>query len=328
MQDGHPKHGAHAARRRLGRAALAVAATLASTGAIALSSGGVASAASSGPVRGGTFTYDMEIAPICADPEVSPQFAAYQLARPVVDSLVASSDGKTFKPWLATSWTISPNAEHYTFNLRKGVTFSDGTPFDAAAVKYNLDRIYNPATKSEYARTLLGPYAGTTVLSPYSVEVNFSSGFNSFLDAASTANLGIQSPTALAKNPPCSPPVGSGPFVITSFNEQVGATLVNRPGYAWDPGTAKNKGAAYISRLVYNFVSNDTTREGSLTSGQVDSIEAPRRPTSPASKARASRSSITRNRAGSTTCISVRNRLHGTTRRRVSRCATHSTFRA
>ncbi len=276
MQDGHPKHGAHAAGRRLGRASLAVAATLASTGALALSGGGgVASAASSGPVHGGTFTYDMEIPPICADPEVSPQFATYQLSRPVVDSLVASSDGKTFKPWLATSWSISPNAEHYTFNLRQGVTFSDGTPLNAAAVKYNFDRIFNPATKSQYARTLLGPYAGTTVINPYTVEVNFTSGFNSFLDAASTANLGIQSPTAAAKNPPCSPPVGSGPFVITSFNDQVGATLVNRPGYHWDPGTAKNKGAAYISKMVFDFVGNDTTREGSLTSGQVDSIEAP-----------------------------------------------------
>jgi peptide/nickel transport system substrate-binding protein len=274
MQDDHPKHGAKAGRRRLGRALFAAAATLVGTGAFAFSSGGVALAAS-GPVKGGTYTYDMEIAPQCADPQVSPQFATYQLSRPVLDSLVASSNGKVYKPWLATSWTISPNAEHYTFTLRQGVTFSDGTPFNAAAVKVNFDRIFNPATKSEYARTLLGPYAGTTVLSPYKVEVNFTEGFNSFLYAASTANLGIQSPTALAKNPPCSPPVGSGPYIITSYNEQTGATLVNRPSYAWDPGTAKNKGAAYISKMVFNFVPDDTTREGSLTSGQVDNIEAP-----------------------------------------------------
>jgi peptide/nickel transport system substrate-binding protein len=264
---------------RTGSAAAAMAATavlLAACGSGAATSSGSESAASAGtPVQGGTFTYDMEAPTLCADPEVSPQFADYQLSRPVVDSLVASSDGKTFKPWLATSWSVSPDAKHYTFTLKQGVTFSDGTPFNAEAVKYNLDRIHNPATKSQYAGVLLGPYASTTVLGPYKVEVNFSTGFNSFLAAASTANLGIQSPTALKKNAPCSPPVGSGPFVITHYNAQESATLTRRADYEWDPGTAKNKGPAYLSQVIMNFVTDDTTRVGSLTSGQVDSIEAP-----------------------------------------------------
>jgi|GEM_PF-939943 len=254
-----------------------LAATLVASAALLV--GGVVSASSTAsattPVKGGTVTYDMELAPQCADPEVSPQFTTYQLARPVVDSLVASSDGKTYKPWLATKWTVSANAEHYTFFLRKGVTFSDGTPFNAAAVKYNFDRIVAPATKSEYASSLMGPYESTTIINPYEVEVNFKSGFNSFLFAASTPNLGIQSPTALKKNPPCSAPVGSGPFVITQFNAQTGATLTNRPTYAWDPGTVTNKGAAYLSTLVFNFVPTDATRVGSLTSGQATIIEAP-----------------------------------------------------
>jgi peptide/nickel transport system substrate-binding protein len=262
---------------RLGRRGAAALSLLASTALLAsgivVVSSGSASAAS--PVKGGTVTYDMEIAPQCADPEVSPQFTTYQLSRPVVDSLVASSNGKTFKPWLATKWTVSANAEHYTFFLRKGVTFSDGTPLNAAAVKYNFDRTVAPATKSQYAATLFGPYLSTTVINPYEVEVNFKSGFNSFLVAASTPNLGIQSPKALKKNPPCSAPVGSGPFVITQFNAQTGATLTNRPSYAWDPGTVTNKGAAYLKKLVFNFVPTDATRVGSLTSGQATIVEAP-----------------------------------------------------
>ncbi len=125
-----------------------------STGA----SSGSSSAADQGtPVKGGTYTYDMEIAPQCSDPQVSPQFATQQFSRPVLDSLVSSSDGKTFKPWLATSWTISPDAKTYTFHLRSGVTFSDGTTLDAAAVKYNFDRIFAPATKSQYAQDVARP---------------------------------------------------------------------------------------------------------------------------------------------------------------------------
>lgn len=267
----------HVGRRVRVAAALGGGALLLAGCASNSSSGGGAGATSSAgtPVRGGTYTYDMQIAPVCADPEVSPQFAAYQLSRPVVDSLVSSTDGKTFKPWLAKSWTVSPDAKQYTFVLRDDVTFSDGTKLDAQAVKTNLDRIFAPATKSQYARTLLGPYAGTTVVNPTTVTVSFTSGFNSFLSAAATANLGIQSPTALAKNQPCSPPVGSGPFTITSYNAQQGATLTNRPDYKWGPGTAKNTGAAYLSKIVMNYVTNPTTRTGSLTSGQIQGIEAP-----------------------------------------------------
>jgi peptide/nickel transport system substrate-binding protein len=266
----------HVGRRARIAAALGGGALLLAGCASNSSSGGGGVTSSAGtPVRGGTYTYDMQIAPQCADPEVSPQFATYQLSRPVVDSLVASTDGKTFKPWLAKSWTVSPDAKRYTFVLRDDVTFSDGTRLDAQAVKTNFDRIYAPATKSQYARTLLGPYAGTTVVNPTTVTVSFTTGFNSFLAAAATANLGIQSPAALAKNPPCSPAVGSGPFTITAFNAQQGATLSNRPDYRWGPGTAKNTGAAYLSKIVMNFVSNPTTRTGSLTSGQVQGIEAP-----------------------------------------------------
>jgi len=227
------------------------------------------------PVRGGTYTYDMQIAPQCSDPEVSPQFAVQQYSRPVLDSLVASSDGKTFKPWLATSWTISPDAKSYTFHLRAGVTFSDGTTLDASAVKYNFDRIYAPATKSQYAKTLLGPYADTKVIDARTVQVDFTTPFNAFLASAATANLGIQSPTYLATAAPCSYPVGSGAYVIKSFNAQQGLTMTARPDYKWDPATAKNTGAAYISTITMNFVPSDTTRVGSLTSGQVQSIEAP-----------------------------------------------------
>jgi peptide/nickel transport system substrate-binding protein len=256
----------------LGGGALLLAGCASASSAAA---GGDATSSAGTPVRGGTYTYDMQIGPQCADPEVSPQFATYQLSRPVVDSLVASSDGKTFKPWLATSWTVSKDAKQYTFVLRNDVTFSDGTKLDAQAVKTNFDRIYAPATKSQYARTLLGPYAGTTVINPTTVQVSFTTGFNSFLSAVSTANLGIQSPAALARNPPCSPPVGSGPFTVTSYNAQQGITLTNRPDYTWGPGTAKNTGAAYLSKIVMNFVTNATTRTGSLTSGQIQGIEAP-----------------------------------------------------
>jgi len=65
----------------------------------------------------------------------------------VVETLTQlGPDGKV-SPWLAESWTISPDGTVYTFKLRRGVVFHDGTPFDAKAVKWNFDRLKDPALR-------------------------------------------------------------------------------------------------------------------------------------------------------------------------------------
>jgi ABC-type transport system substrate-binding protein len=68
----------------------------------------------------------------------------------------------TALPWLAERWEIKNNNREYTFHLRKDVTFSDGTKLDAAAVKYNFERILDPKTTSSYSKSLLGPIDAIT----------------------------------------------------------------------------------------------------------------------------------------------------------------------
>jgi peptide/nickel transport system substrate-binding protein len=131
------------------------------------------------------------------DPSYTPEAVAYRVIRGVFDSLVYEGSNGQFTPWLATSWTA--NSTSYTFTLRKGVTFSDGTPLNAQAVKYTFDRIESPAEGSLFAISLLGPYKGSVVNSPYSVTVNFSAPYPGFLEAASQAFLGIVDPTAAKK---------------------------------------------------------------------------------------------------------------------------------
>src|SRR6476469_3628840 len=87
------------------------------------------------PVKGGTLVYGVDGEPIDLDPHKSPQDVTALYARPVLDSLVSLDSEGRIHPWLAESWTISKDRKTYTFTLRKGVKFSDGTPFDAAAVK-------------------------------------------------------------------------------------------------------------------------------------------------------------------------------------------------
>jgi peptide/nickel transport system substrate-binding protein len=206
---------------------------------------------------------------------VSPEYTTYEIARNIVDSLVAETPSGKFVPWLATSWTVSPNAEQYTFNLRQGVTFSDGTSFNAAAVKANFDRIVNPATKSEFSASLLADYTSTTAVSPYVAQVNFSAPDASFLAALSTTYLGIESPSSWAKLAPCAPPIGSGPFVSVAYTAQENDTLQRSPvPYKWAPSTDQNQtGSAYLDQIKFEMVTGDSVRTGGLTSGQFQYAE-------------------------------------------------------
>ena len=72
-----------------------------------------------------------------------------------------------------TKWTPSADGKTWRLELRKGVKFQDGTPFNAEAVKASFDHVVDPATKSRSPLAMLGPYAGTTVVDDYTVEVNF-----------------------------------------------------------------------------------------------------------------------------------------------------------
>ncbi|WP_328472736.1 ABC transporter substrate-binding protein [Streptomyces sp. NBC_00448] len=236
-------------------------------------SGGSTSSAGK-PVSGGSLTYAVDTEPVSWDIDVSQQDITGSIQRNVFDSLVHQDDKGQFHAWLASSWTVAKDLRTYTFHLRKDVTFTDGTPFDAQAVKANFDRIVDPATKSQYAAGLLGPYTGTKVVDPYTVQVTFSKAFAPFLQAASTPYLGFYSPAAIAKygsklgaGGPAD--VGTGPFVFSSYTKGQSAVLTRNPKYRWAPSTDAHQGPAYLDKLTYRFLSQDSVRVGALRSGQV-----------------------------------------------------------
>jgi peptide/nickel transport system substrate-binding protein len=99
------------------------------------------------PKRGGTVTFGTTGAPDSWDLHVSVSSISAVVLRNVYDSLVYQKPGGTFEPWLAKSYEVSPDGLQYTFVLRDDVTFSDGTKFNAQAVKENFDHIVAPATQ-------------------------------------------------------------------------------------------------------------------------------------------------------------------------------------
>ena len=238
---------------------------------------GPAHAASSGsaPKSGGTITWGVATEPSCFDPHRSSQQAAFFVARNYVDSLVAKRADGSFTPWLATQWSIAPDGLTYTFTLRDGVTFHDGTPLDAEAVKANFDFVKKPENAAN-AAALLDRYARAEVAAPNVVRLVLARPDSSFLESVSSVKLGIISPKALAKGDLCGggPALaGTGPFVFADYVRGQSARFTRNAAHAWPPGYAAHAGPAYLDGFTIRFLPEAAVRAGALSSGQVDVIE-------------------------------------------------------
>jgi peptide/nickel transport system substrate-binding protein len=255
--------------------ALALALAVAACGANGSQPSASDSPGASTPVAGGTLRFAINTETTCLDPHQSPADVAGFFTRPILDSLVALGSDGTIYPWLATKWSVSKDQKTYSLTLRDDVTFSNGEKFDAAAVKANLDHIVAPATKSQLAAGTIASYTGTTVVDPTHVEVKFSQPSSGFLETAATAYLGIEAPSTLKQSPDklCTKVVGSGPFISDGgYVAQKGISYVKNPKYAWGPGNAKHEGAAHLDAIDVSIITENSSRLGALTSGQIDAI--------------------------------------------------------
>jgi peptide/nickel transport system substrate-binding protein len=264
--------------RRRPLASTAATAATAATALLLSACGGGSSAsapAAGSPTSGGTITFATDREPTCLDPAVGGDQPQSLIARAYLDSLVSQDQDGTIKPWLATSWDISPDGLTYTFHLRDDVTFTDGTPFDAAAVKANFEHWLDPATQSSVDALYVSPYVGTQTPDPHTAVVTLSHPYAAFLEVLAQSFLGIQSPAAITRgnDQNCQTPVGSGPFKVVAWNKQQDVKLVRNDAYTWGPPQAKHQGKAYADAVDWRFISEPSTRFGALQSGEVGAIE-------------------------------------------------------
>jgi peptide/nickel transport system substrate-binding protein len=197
----------------------------------------------------------------------------------VCEPLVWEPEPGKFVPGLAESWDISPDATVYTFKLKKGVTFHDGTPFNGAAVKFTFDRVIDPATKAGQSHDQLGPYDRTDVVDDYTVKVVMKQPYAPLLTNLN-GYLGIVSPTAVqnmgladfARHP-----VGSGPFMFKEWVAKDHITLVRNPDYNWGSSFFKHTGPAYLDGVTYKIIPEPSVRTGTLKTGEthiIDEVDA------------------------------------------------------
>lgn len=194
----------------------------------------------------------------------------------VTDKLVyVDADGKT-SPWLAERWEQNDNATEFTLHLKGGVTFSDGTPLDAAAVVANLD-IWYAGRKSDGINPIgLFPktYDRAEAVDAATVKVFFKAPTLGFIPTLGYHGSILISPKTIAQ--PASSQAdlgktsGSGPYVVDSWKEGDFVKLVKRKDYNWGPAAVGHTGPAFLDSITYKLVSEQSLRVSAVQSGQAD----------------------------------------------------------
>ena len=209
--------------------------------------------------------------PASIDGQVDPYTSTWLLDSFVTDPLVVLDPSGKYVPALAVSWEASADAKVWTFRLRDGVTFQDGTRFDAEAVKYNLDRIADPKTASAQLKNDLGPYTKIEVVDPLTVRLTFDTPWVTLLEAMRKAPF--WSPTAAKQYSVADFQqhlVGTGPFRLTEWKRNDRMVFTRWDGYrGWNPVQAV-KGPVGIPTLTVRFIGEAAVLGRMVKTGDAD----------------------------------------------------------
>jgi peptide/nickel transport system substrate-binding protein len=171
---------------------------------------------------------------------------------------------------------MAPDGLSLRLRLREGVKFHDGTPFNAEAVKFTFDSIVDPATGSQGAVDMIGPYERTEILGPLEVRIHYRAPNAGAIDSLTENELSIVSPTAvqrLGNTGFAQAPVGTGPFRFVSWERGREVILERNADYAWPATWATVQGPSNIARIVHRFIPNNATRVAALEAGEVHAAD-------------------------------------------------------
>src|SRR5262249_28288024 len=204
--------------------------------------------------------------PDILDPTLARTFVGRIVFAALCDKLFDIDEKLNIVPQLATGYEWSADNKALTLKLRQGVTFHDGEKFDAAAVKFNIERHKNMAGSNRKGE--LAPVSSVDVIDPSTVRLNLSAPFAPLLaQLADRAGMMVSPNAAQAAGDKFGTnPVCSGPFKFVERVAQDRIVVERYPNY-W------NKGEIHLDKIIYLPIVDSTVRLANLKSGQLDFIE-------------------------------------------------------
>lgn len=208
--------------------------------------------------------------PASLDPHISTAMNDFRIAVNVYDGLVRNAPGTLdVEPALASAWTISDDGLEYTFTLRDGVAFHDGTPFNAEAVKFNFDRML----KEDHPFHSTGPFplsfffssvASVDAVDDLTVKFTLNEAYAPFMSNLASPTGLIVSPAAVEQYAADygRHPVGTGPFKFEQWQSNTSVVISRNDAY-WD-------GAPPLEAVIYRPITDANTRVAEMLSGGID----------------------------------------------------------
>ncbi|WP_319520719.1 glutathione ABC transporter substrate-binding protein [uncultured Martelella sp.] len=201
------------------------------------------------------------------DPQDSTANAVASVSSGIMERLIGFDKDMKLVPMLATSWEANDDATQFTFHLRQGVTFQDGTPFNAEAVKVNMDRL---ADQSQGLKRngMMRMISSTDVIDDYTVRINLSEPFGAMLATLAHPSIVMESPAALEKygKDVSKHPVGTGPFKFKEWVPGEHLTVEKYDGY-WKEGWPK------VDEVTFVKVKEAATAVAMLKAGEVQYVD-------------------------------------------------------
>ena len=206
----------------------------------------------------------MVLEPTGLDPTVASAAAIGEVVHyNILEGLTKVAMDGSVLPLLAESWGHTPDGKTYSFRLRKGVVFSDGAPFDAAAVKFSFERAKAPGSTNKAKKAVFDNISSVQVMDPHTVILVLDNA-----DAMLPFRLGENTAVILHPNSAAgaaTKPVGTGPFKLDNWVKGSAVTLVKSDNHR---DAAKVK----LNRVTFRFINDPAAQVAALLAGDIDGI--------------------------------------------------------
>ena len=206
----------------------------------------------------------MVLEPTSLDPTAAAAAAIGEIVHyNVLEGLTKISMAGAVTPLLADAWFHTPDGKTYTFTLKKGIKFSDGAPFDANAVKFSFDRARAAGSTNKAKKAVFDNISSVVVADAHTVILVLNSA-----DAMLPFRLGENTAVILHPNSvatAATKPVGTGPFVLATWNKGSSVTLSKWDGYR---DAAKVK----LKKVTFRFINDPAAQVAALLAGDIDGM--------------------------------------------------------
>lgn len=219
---------------------------------------------------GGTVTFAVTEEPDTLDPQRTSTAVTGTILRYAGDTILTKDLDGAYTGELAESWEASDDGLTWTFNLKPDITFHDGTPLDAAAVKASLERAVDPDTQSPIAGSLFEPIETIDAVDELTLNITLTEAFSPFLDNLADPRAAIINVAAAeeAGEQFGRAPVLTGPWTVSEWRSGDRIILSRNPDYVWGPSYTRGE-APYIEEIVFRFIPESATQVASFEAGEV-----------------------------------------------------------